>query len=50
MFTRLIAENPAFKITLSMSGTFLEQAQMYQPEVIDCLRELLKTGKRYNQV
>jgi glycogen synthase len=50
MFTHLITENPGFKITLSMSGTFLEQAQMYQPEVLDCLRELLKAGKRKNQV
>jgi len=50
MFTRLIAENPGFKITFSMSGAFLEQAQMYRPEVIKCLQELLAAGKQNNQV
>jgi glycogen synthase len=50
MFTKLIADNPGFKITLSMSGTFLEQAQTYKPEVIRCLQELLDAGKGRNQV
>ena len=50
MFTKLIEENPKFKITLSMSGTFLEQAQMYEPEVITCLQQLLTAGKSRNQV
>src|SRR4030042_2401018 len=50
MFTELIADNPMFKITISMSGTFLEQAQMYKPEVIRCLQELLDVGKQKNQV
>ena len=50
MFTDLVAHNPGFKITLSMSGTFLEQAQMYEPEVIWCLQQLLDAGKARNQV
>ncbi len=50
MFTKLVAKNPGFKITLSMSGTFLEQAQLYKPEVIKCLQELLDAGKKNNQV
>jgi glycogen synthase len=50
MFTELVADNPGFKITFSMSGTFLEQAQMYKPEVIRCLQELLDAGKQKNQV
>ena len=50
MFTKLIEENPNFKITFSMSGTFLEQAQMYKPEVITCLQQLLAAGKGKNQV
>jgi len=50
MFTELIGDNPGFKITFSMSGTFLEQAQMYKPEVIRCLQELLDAGKHSNQV
>jgi glycogen synthase len=50
MFTTLIRENPQFKITFSMSGTFLEQAQKYRPEVIQVLQELLNAGKENNQV
>ena len=50
LFTQLIAENPGFKITLSMSGTFLQQAQMYKPQVIKYLQELLEAGKPKNQV
>jgi alpha-amylase len=50
MFTELITKNPGFKVTFSMSGTFLEQAQKFKPEVIDCLQELLAAGKQNNQV
>jgi glycogen synthase len=50
MFTELIADNSGFKITFCMSGTFLEQAQMYNPEVIRCLQELFDAGKDRNQV
>jgi glycogen synthase len=50
MFSRLIADYPEFKITLSMSGTFLEQAQTFKPEVISCLQKLLDVGKLRNQV
>jgi glycogen synthase len=50
MFTELIAAYPSFKITLSMSGTFLEQAELYQPEVIRALRELLDAGEKNDQV
>ncbi len=50
MFTKLIADNTWFKITLSMSGTFLEQAQMYKPEVIRCLQKLFDAGKDRKQV
>jgi glycogen synthase len=50
MFTELIAQNKGFKITLSMSGVFLEQAELYQPEVIRALQDLLDAGRDYNQV
>jgi glycogen synthase len=49
MFTKLIEQYPGFKITFSMSGAFLEQAQMYKPEVITCLQELFNAGKKNNQ-
>jgi glycogen synthase len=50
MFTELIAANPSFKITLSMSGTFLEQAELYQPELIKELQDLWDAGKDAGQV
>lgn len=50
MFTNLVAAHPTFKICFSMSGVFLEQAELYQPEVITALRELLDAGKDHNQV
>ena len=50
MFTEIIKENPQFRITFSMSGTFLEQAQRYQPEVIESLQQLLDAGRENTQV
>ena len=50
MFTELVSNNPAFKITLSMSGTFLEQAELYHPDVIKALQELYAAGMVHHQV
>lgn len=50
MFTDLIRNHPGFRITLSMSGTFLEQAQTYHPSLIQALRSLLDAGKESQQV
>lgn len=50
LFTQLVEDHPEFKITLSMSGTFLEQALKYKPQVIEQLKELLDAGKANNQV
>jgi len=50
MFTELVAAHPFFKITLGMSGTFLEQAEIYQPELIGALQSLMAAGEKRNQV
>ncbi|MBU2228359.1 MAG: glycogen/starch synthase [Proteobacteria bacterium] len=50
MFTELIAAHPSFKITLGLSGTFLEQAELYRPEVIRTLQDLIEAGKKGSQV
>ncbi len=50
MFTGLINRNPTFKITLGLSGTFLEQAEQYRPEVIGVLQELMDAGSKNGQV
>jgi alpha-amylase/alpha-mannosidase (GH57 family) len=50
MLVDLIRAYPGFKICLSMSGTFLDQAQRYRPKVIDLLRELYQAGRAHRQV
>ncbi|MEN6318583.1 MAG: glycogen/starch synthase [Syntrophaceae bacterium] len=50
IFTELLSKHPLFKITLSMSGTFLEQAELDQPDVIKALQELIDAGKENQQV
>ena len=50
LFTELIADNPSFKITLSMSGTFLEQAELYNYQVIKSIQDLLDAGRKLQQV
>src|SRR3990172_677750 len=50
LFTELIKDNPSFKITLSMSGTFLEQAELYNYQVIRELQKLFEAGKKEGQV
>ncbi len=49
LFTELIRENPDFKIALSLSGTFLEQARQYRPEVIEALQALFVAGAERRQ-
>ena len=44
MFTDLVTRYPGFKITFSMSGAFLEQAELYQPDVIKALQGLIDAG------
>lgn len=44
LFAELISKFPEFKIIMGMSGTVLEQAEMYRPEVIGWLQKLLDAG------
>ncbi len=41
----LLERHPEFKVTYSLSGIFLEQAESYAPEVIDSFRKLVATGR-----
>ncbi len=41
----LLKHHPQFKISYSISGTALDQMQMYAPEVLDSFRKLAKTGR-----
>ena len=42
---RSLAEHPEFRLSLSVTGTFLEQARLAAPDVIDRLRSLRRTGR-----
>lgn len=50
MFTALMPLWPTFKITLGLSGTFLEQAERYQPEVIVALQKLYAVSRDCDQM
>lgn len=40
-----LEQNPNFKIAFSTTGVFLEQAEMFSPEVIESFQALAKTGQ-----
>ena len=50
LFTEIIKKSPLFKITLGLTGTFLEQAELYRPEVVTALSELLDAGAVNSQI
>lgn len=41
----LIETTSKFKFSLSMTGTFLEQAEEWAPEIIETIRDLVETGR-----
>ncbi len=45
LLLRLLAEKPDFKVSLSITGTFLDQAERFMPEVIESFRKLVDTGQ-----
>lgn len=50
LFSDLVRGHFDFKIALAVSGTFLEQAEQYQPEVIAALQNLFDIGRDTRQV
>jgi alpha-amylase len=42
---RLLQKHPDFKISLSITGTVLEQMRDWAPQVLESFKELVKTGK-----
>ncbi len=45
MLERLLNTHPDFKLSLSITGTFLDQALLWAPDVIDSFRRLIDTGR-----
>lgn len=45
LLERLLEKHPDFKISLSITGTFIEQAEMWAPDVLDSFKRLVATGR-----
>lgn len=45
LLRRMLETHPEFKVSLSISGTVLEQAEAWAPDVIDAFRALVATGR-----
>lgn len=41
----LLNHHPEFKISFSLSGVFLEQCELYYPEVLESFKKLVDTGR-----
>lgn len=45
LLEKLLNRHPDFKVSLSITGTFLEQAEQWAPDVIESFRRLVNTGQ-----
>ncbi|PKL31510.1 alpha-amylase [Candidatus Saccharibacteria bacterium HGW-Saccharibacteria-1] len=45
MLERLLNRHPDFKVSFSITGTFLEQAEKWAPDVIESFKRLVATGQ-----
>lgn len=45
LLEKLLNEHPEFKVSLSITGTFIDQAQAWAPDVIESFQRLVKTGR-----
>lgn len=45
LLIKLLARHPEFKVSLSITGVFIEQAEAWAPDVIDSFKRLVATGQ-----
>lgn len=45
LLEKLLAKHPDFKVSLSITGTFIEQAEKWTPDVLDSFKRLVATGR-----
>lgn len=45
LLERLLAMHPEFKVSFSITGTFMEQAEKWAPDVLDSFKRLVATGR-----
>lgn len=45
LLKKLLDKHEEFKVSLSITGTFIEQAEQWAPDVLDSFRQLVETGR-----
>ncbi len=45
LLEKLLHNHPEFKVALSITGTFIEQAEAWAPDVLDSFKRLVATGR-----
>lgn len=45
LLQRLLAKHPEFKVSLSITGTFIDQAERWAPDVLESFKALVATGR-----
>lgn len=45
LLEKMLENHPEFKLSLSISGTFIEQAERWAPDVIESFKRLVDTGR-----
>lgn len=45
LLQKMLDTHPDFKVSLSITGTFIEQAQMWAPDVIESFQNMVKSGR-----
>jgi len=45
LLQKLLDTHPDFKLSLSITGTFLEQAEQWAPDVLEGFKDLVRTGR-----
>lgn len=45
LLEKLLETNPEFRISLSITGTFIEQAEQWAPDVLESFKRLVRTGR-----
>jgi alpha-amylase len=45
LLEKMLVTHPDFKLSLSITGTFIEQAQSWAPDVIETIKRMVETGR-----
>ena len=45
LLEKMLSEHPDFKVSLSITGTFIEQAEMWAPDVLESFKRMVATGR-----